>query len=193
MKLIQEKFAYLDSAALFARIADQDWAIFLDSGVINSLKPVAKNADFDVLAMAPTATLESDLNETKVRFSKESYISKEDPLAVLKTTLMKIGMDFDGINNNDPTPAYLPGALGYFAYDLARYYHNLDSISLNDECLPVMAVGIYPVIVVVDHRKKATFLVAVDVHETVVNQINDWRKLISRQLDAPLSVAQLSR
>ena len=138
MQVTTIKFDYLDTAELFSRVADQSWAILLDSGVSVKHKPLGKNTDFDVLAIRPNATLVFDGEATHYRKGLVEEKLFGDPLAILQAAIPSIDLSEDDINS-----AYLPGALGYFSYDLARQYENLPVIAKDDEDLPMMAIGIY--------------------------------------------------
>ena len=74
MKLSIEEFAYLDSASLFAGVADQVWAMFLDSGICDGKPPVTKHADYDVLAINPIAKLITNSEQTVVEQNNEKKI-----------------------------------------------------------------------------------------------------------------------
>lgn len=52
------------------------------------------------------------------------------------------------------------GAVGYFAYDLARQVETLPNLSLLNPTIPHMMVGIYDWAVVVDHREKTACLIS---------------------------------
>jgi para-aminobenzoate synthetase component 1 len=79
--------------------------------------------------------------------------TQDDPFELLKKEIApyqisKTELPFEG------------GALGYFAYDLARRVEKLPSIAEDAEQLPEMMVGIYDWAVVVDHRLRRAYLVS---------------------------------
>jgi para-aminobenzoate synthetase component 1 len=104
--------------------------------------------------------------------------SKNDPFELLKETLSpyriaKTELPFEG------------GAIGYFAYDLARRVEHLPSVSLDAENMPQMVVGIYDWALVVDHQLRRTYLVSHGMNgETEV----DWPSLCAI-FDGPLMQA----
>ncbi|MBX2849495.1 MAG: aminodeoxychorismate synthase component I [Acidiferrobacterales bacterium] len=187
MSITVEQFNYLDGATLFAQIANQKWAQFLDSGVIDGRPPVTKHADYDVLAMQPIITLVSDNDATLITKNGDLKKAPGDPLTLLQEHLAEF--DFDQQMKNSSIelaalPPYMPGALGYFSYDLARRYEDLPNLALDEEQLPDMAMGIYSSVVVIDHRAKATFLVSLqsEAYESQVSDLqNEWRLLIENQ------------
>ncbi len=52
------------------------------------------------------------------------------------------------------------GALGYWSYDLARRFHDIPEIALDEEYLPEMAIGIYDWAIVIDHHELSARLVS---------------------------------
>ena len=180
MKLYVSTFPYLDSATLFGQVADQAWAIFLDSGVIAQKRSVNKHADFDVLAVRPNCTLVFENGQTLYSEEGQPPIALSgDPIRLLQNALPSI--DEAGLDLTRREYAYIPGALGYFSYDLARKYETLPTIAMDDENLPEMAVGIYHVVVVVDHKAKQTYLLSLGDSEGVKSRLSFWTKLIQEQ------------
>ena len=175
MRLYSTQLPYVDSADLFDKVADQPWAIFLDSGVINQQRPVNKHADYDVLAIKPDSTLVFE-NGTSYYWNEQKQRQQKlygDPVALLQTMLPKMESAPD--NEYD----YVPGALGYFSYDLARQYETLPVLAMNDENLPEMAVGIYSVIVLVDHRLKRTHILSLGDSEQTQRLTSLWAEMVN--------------
>jgi len=178
MTISIEQFDYLDSSSLFALVAKQSWAMFLDSGVIEQKKPVSKNADYDVLAINPiqTLTTQDEVTEVVCHEAHTHQYHKAEPLKILQSQLQKLG--FSCKEKSVERPAYLPGAIGYFSYDLARYYETLPDLTVDDELLPQMAMGIYTCIVLIDHRKKITSLIWWGDKAFTRELTQTWRDLI---------------
>ena len=186
MKLSIEEFAYLDSASLFAGVADHVWAMFLDSGICDGKPPVTKHADYDVLAINPIAKLITNSEQTVVEQNNEKKSYSKDPFSLIRQTLIDNDLSADDLNSfNKKIPSYLPGAIGYFSYDLVRRYEDLGERTSNKENFPEMAIGIYPVIVLVDHRRKVTSLISMDGREDTSERVNEWRSLINQELAKP--------
>ena len=137
-----------DSADLFEVIADEPWAVFLDSG-----RPYSNQGRYDIMAARPMATLASRGRTTEIRqWDGASSLSSEDPFDLLRACLAP-----------DGTPSELPfcgGAIGYFGYDLARRLESLEARATDAEGIPEMAVGIYDWALVVDHLERTSHLVA---------------------------------
>jgi len=177
MKLHSVDLPYIDSAKLFDKVATENWAIFLDSGVIEGEKSVSVHAHYDVLAIRPDSTLVFD---NDVSYYQKSDIHRKlhgDPIALLQTIIPK--MD----KQDDDSFAYVPGALGYFSYDLARRYESIPTLAQNDENLPEMAMGVYHVIVVVDHKLKKTQLLYLGDADSTLVLVSFWRDLILQAVE----------
>lgn len=141
-----------DSADLFERLADEPWAVFLDSG-----PPAARQGRFDILSCAPYATLTTVKSVTDVDASQK-ICHTGDPFAIL-TELLGETPRAPG----DPAPEEIPfagGALGYFGYDLGRDVNGAGG-DRGPSGLPDLAAGLYDWAVVVDHqRQRSRFVVS---------------------------------
>lgn len=177
MKIKIDSYPYLDSAKLFARVAQQPWAAFLDSGVLFGNKPVSKYASFDVLAIKPQVTLVTEHGSTTIDSGVRTHTDDADPLDILKQYLPKPKLNADC--------AYMPGAIGYFSYDLARCFEQLPEIALDDEQLPEMAIGVYHAVVVVDHTTKTTSLIYIEGSAGISTVLHEWRGLLDDSLNEP--------
>jgi para-aminobenzoate synthetase component 1 len=134
-----------DSVALFEAIADKPWAVFLDSGLHHP-----GQSRYDILAAQPYVRLITRGGLTEIHEDGIS-LSREDPYALVRRF----------VNAERGCVSSLPfcgGAIGYFAYDLARRIERLPSLARDAERIPEMAVGIYDWAVVVDHLERRTWL-----------------------------------
>ena len=144
---VEELPYFEDSAALFMPWADSSWAVFLDSGF-----PHSRQGRFDIIAADPFRTLITKGNSTEINAGGNSRLSAEDPFRLLKEALGET------VETDSELPFY-GGAIGYFAYDLARRLEKLPSLAADEEHIPDMIVGIYDWAVVVDHQKRRSWLV----------------------------------
>lgn len=152
-----------DSAALFGRIADEPWSIFLDSGY-----PMIDQGRYDILAARPFTTLVTFGNETTITDrAGNRKISTADPFALVSQYLG------DRIENLSGLP-FCGGALGYFAYDLGRRIETLPEIAENDVPVPDMAIGLYDWAVIIDHHQRRSCLVSYGRDEQTYR---DWSEL----------------
>jgi len=136
-----------DSAECFEAIADEPWAVFLDS-----VRPHSTRGRFDILSARPYITLVTRGGMTEIRERDRPTLSPADPFDLLRHYLAADGQ-----------PTELPfvgGAIGYFGYDLARRIEQLPCHARDVEAIPDMAVGIYDWAVVIDHVQRAGWLVS---------------------------------
>ncbi|MGK0376165.1 MAG: para-aminobenzoate synthetase component 1 [Arenicella sp.] len=172
MKIAVTELPYVDSAALFDKVADQRWAIFLDSGNTKHLSEQGNHANFDVMAIKPQSTLVFDGNVTHFRHGTLEDSLYGEPLAILQSAIPLIE------NQEQIDEPYVPGALGYFSYDLARQYEEIPNLAEDKEQLPMMAVGIYYVVLVVDHRKKCCRLLQLGDSQQTQAIVDEWSDLV---------------
>ncbi len=145
---IEEVPYRVDSVPRFAPWAAAPWSIFLDSCGWEG-----ERGRYDVLAAAPYITLTTQGAHTEVLGPDGLSVSQGNPFALVRRALGERG----------PGSADVPfcgGAMGYFAYDLARQFERLPAWAQADIAMPDMAIGIYDWALVVDHRERRAFLVA---------------------------------
>ncbi|MEX2515336.1 MAG: aminodeoxychorismate synthase component I [Gammaproteobacteria bacterium] len=147
MKLVELPYSR-DSASLFARIADEPWAIFLDSG-----QPRISSGRYDILAARPFITLTTDGDDTLICNGTETRHSSDDPFVILRDILGTATVNHTGL-------PFCGGALGYFGYDLGRRIEQLPVQAEHDVALPDMAIGIYDWAVVMDHHQRRGWLIS---------------------------------
>ncbi|MBI4194671.1 MAG: aminodeoxychorismate synthase component I [Betaproteobacteria bacterium] len=135
-----------DSVALFEAIADLPWAVFLDSGQHHP-----GQSRYDILAAQPYVRLVTRGGLTEIH-ADAVELSREDPFALVRRHL-----EIDAAARNDFP--FCGGAIGYFAYDLARRLENLPALAEDSERIPDMAIGIYDWALVVDHLERRSWLV----------------------------------
>ncbi len=153
---------FADSAVLFSAIADQPWAVFLDSGY-----PYSDQGRYDIIAAEPVTTLVTQGEITQINRNGALIDSSDDPFDLVKAEL--VANPFEGFKDFP----FNGGAIGYFSYDLARRLEKLPVIADDAEHIPEMAVGIYNWAVVVDHHQRQSFLVGQGCNE------DHWQSLIS--------------
>ena len=149
MVLRKQRIPYLeDSAVLFEAISHLPWPVFLDSA-----RPMVEQGRYDIISAAPFETLVTRGEVTEIRADGSITRSTDDPFDLLRT---RLAVAAQSVESELP---FSGGAIGYFAYDLARRFERLpDSLEDKDD-LPEMAVGIYDWAVVVDHEERCAWLV----------------------------------
>lgn len=161
---IQHLPYHTDSADFFSYLIGLRWAQFLDSGF-----PHSEHGRYDIIVAEPVVTLETSGAVTRITRADGSVDSLLDPFHLVKQELVRFPIN--GVFKNSP---FSGGAMGYFAYDLARRLEKLPDLAGQDNNIPDMAVGIYRWAIVVDHRRQQTVLVGHGLSES------EWQELITR-------------
>ena len=153
MNLLKHNLKYqVNTAQLFARLSHKPWAILLDSG-----QPQSQYGRYDIIVADPFITVSTvdDGAKTKTEITRQGHVevSSDDPFDILNSLMVS----YKAAQNDLP---FCGGAVGYFAYDLARQVETLPNLSLPNPTIPHMMVGIYDWAVVVDHREKTACLIS---------------------------------
>ncbi|NIR60628.1 MAG: aminodeoxychorismate synthase component I [Gammaproteobacteria bacterium] len=145
---MRERLPYCaDSAAVFERLVDERWPVFIDSA-----RTGGPHGRYDILAADPMITLVARGAVTEIRTREGQERSEDDPFALLRGALG------EPVARERATP-FCGGAIGYFAYDLVRRIERLPALAADVERVPEMAVGIYDWALVVDHARGESWLV----------------------------------
>lgn len=141
-----------DSADLFARLGDLPWAVYLDSG-----RPQSQYGRYDIISAYPFCTLSTQNGNTTITVNGQHNTSAEDPFELLNQQLAPyahVGCELP----------FCGGAIGYFAYDLARGIEPSLNTTQHADKLPQMMVGLYDWALVVDHKAREAYLVSYMLH-----------------------------
>ncbi len=137
-----------DTRVLFAAIADEPWAIWLDSGAHGG----HCLGRYDILSAAPSTTLLTQAGRTRITDSRGVSERSENPLQLLREQrAQRSGSALPGI-------PFAGGAMGYWAYDLAAQIDR-QPVAVGSAALPEMAIGLYDWALIVDHQMRSTTLV----------------------------------
>ncbi|MGB0723402.1 MAG: aminodeoxychorismate synthase component I [Gammaproteobacteria bacterium] len=151
-----------DGAALFARVADLPWAVFLDSNA-QALEDHA-HARYDIITADPHRTLITRGDTTDIRGVDGIRRDHGDPFELLREALGEPVEPIEGI-------PFAGGALGYLAYDLGRRIEDLPRWARDVDRLPEMAVGLYDWALVVDHRERRCTLASHGRHNDTAERL----------------------
>ena len=170
---------FSDSAPLFAPLAHLPWAVFLDSAYHGNAQ-----GRYDIMAYGPVCTLQTYGADTLICKNGAEFHSQDDPFQLLKQELGPLLPSIDGLPFNG-------GAIGYFAYDLARRIEKLPVLAVDEERLADMAVGIYRWAVVVDHVQQQSWLVSYDLQAADIDLLRQqFSRLPLAELTGEFKVLQ---
>lgn len=165
-KLLKTTIPYREPEVMFAPLANEPWAIWLDSGC-GSIQ-----GRYDIMVAEPSLTLLTGSDGvTLIETQGEQSHIDSDPFALLQEALTQ-----HTVTPSDGIP-FAGGAVGYFGYDLCRLIEQLPNIAKDDTDLPYMAVGIYDWALVCDRQEKRCWLAS-----NRIDSDNDprWQKLVER-------------
>lgn len=162
-----------EGAALFTHIAQRPWAVYLDSG-----RPGSGYGRYDILTADPFITLTTQGNSTTINRHGVFAESAEPPFSLLQQIVGEFPVSQQGL-------PFVGGAIGYFAYDLARRLERLPQLALDAEHLPEMAVAIYDWAVVIDHQAKRAWLVGQGFDQATRQRWNALQAMFSRPAPQP--------
>ncbi len=142
-----------DSAPLFAELLGRAWPMFLDSG-----RPGCTQGRYDILSADPRQVLVTRGSTTEIRTGSAVQVSRADPFDLVQEALGPVRAGAPGL-------PFSGGAIGWFAYDLARRLGPLPSLAVDAEGTPDLAVGIYDWALVVDHEANRSRLIGTNFAE----------------------------
>jgi len=165
--MLQYELPYCpDTSILFARLADLPWAVWLDS-----CQPQSEQGRFDIISADPIVTLQTQGKITEIARQGRVEYCRDDPLFLLQQELNTFP-----VQQTSDFP-FVGGAIGYFSYDLGRYWASVPNIITASKPLPDMAVAIYNWTLLVDHQTQRCFLLA---HETATQAFIHWRNFFQQ-------------
>ncbi|MBA6391759.1 aminodeoxychorismate synthase component I [Colwellia sp. BRX10-3] len=154
-KLLSVELAF-DSQSLFATLAEQSWAMWLDSCESSHV-----DSRYDIMVWQPSITLTTHGNVTAVRneHNNSQYQSNEDPLLLVKREQQAC---FNKIKLTSTELPFKGGAVGYFAYDLGKRFEVIKQQNSKDIDIPEMAIGIYQQAIIFDQKLQQVWLLCLD-------------------------------
>ncbi|TKB45931.1 aminodeoxychorismate synthase component I [Thalassotalea mangrovi] len=140
---------------VFAQLQHLENAVWLDSSAGEH-----SDSRYDIIAIEPVLTLQTAQGKTCIHdtVSGERQFSVIDPLQLVDHYLHKY---CSRIAEQQDLP-FSGGVIGYFSYDLGRYFEKLPAKSLRDIELPDMAVGLYRHALIYDRQVQRYTLVSQD-------------------------------
>jgi para-aminobenzoate synthetase component 1 len=138
MKPLVEELDWIAPHELFGRLADEPFALLLDSATAAPGKDTELHGRWSFIALDPFDTLTLRVEDNAAPFS------------LLKERLSAL----PAIERDDTLPPFTGGAAGFFGYGLGRTLERLPPeaapFSIDDQHLPDMALGFYDVVIAFD-------------------------------------------
>ncbi len=143
----------ISPAELFSVIEAQPWSMWLDSCESDHV-----DSHFDIMVWQPMVSVVTESNSTTINdFNlNETIQSDNDPLTLLEVAQKKALQHYIIDTGNLP---FYGGSLGYFSYDLGRYFEKLPTNAVRDIDMPEMAVGIYNKAIIYHRSEQCYYLV----------------------------------
>lgn len=148
---------------LFAAVRDEPWAMWLDS-----CNQGGELGRYDIMVARPHTTLVTRGESTEINGDGELTHSSDDPFSLLRAQLK--------FSDYPMVAPFSGGAVGYFAYDLARRIEVLPSLADDDLAMPEMVVGIYDWALVCDHQQQQCQLLSSGLHPSTTEL---WPQLVA--------------
>ena len=181
---------------VFARLSMLQRCLFLDSALLlDSALPQSRLARYSYVMADPFQWI-------------EAAVGDDDPLALLAAALTPCQSTQRG-----DLPPFQGGAAGLLSYELGRSLETLPAPVRNPLQLPILAMGLYDVVVAFDHERGQTWIVSQGWPETdarkraarAAQRLDQFRHWIldppastsltmgstAGSMDAPLSLAEL--
>lgn len=141
---------YIEPERAFSVFSEDDGSIFLDSSDKNS-----PHSRFSFIGFSPMETIIHRNGKTEIKTSEFELMFRENPFQVIEKRL-NTWRDIIKISNKSSLP-FTNGAVGYFSYELARFFEKLPNLARDDMNVPDMAIGIYDQVLGFDLKKKKTY------------------------------------
>ncbi len=144
------------SQSLFSLIADQPWAMWLDSCDSEHV-----DSRYDIIVWQPSITLTTNGDNTAVSnlLNGSNYTSQDDPLLLAKKEQQAL---FSMIDIEQCALPFKGGTVGYFSYDLGKRFEVIQQQTSKDIDTPEMAVGIYQQAIIYDKHTQSFWLLCDD-------------------------------
>lgn len=165
-------------SVLFDTIAEEPWAIWLDSGAHGG----QKLGRYDILSAAPSTTLLTEAGRTYINRSNRVFESTDTPLSLLRIELAhRSAIALPGI-------PFAGGAMGFWAYDLGGQIDH-QRVATGGESRPEMAVGLYDWALIVDHQEQTATLVTAESLVDAESVARQWADRLYATATTPRSGA----
>tara|TARA_R110000868_G_scaffold33623_3_gene121953 strand:+ start:3773 stop:5167 length:1395 start_codon:yes stop_codon:yes gene_type:complete len=143
-----EDLDWTEPQELFQAFAHEPFALLLDSATAGPAADPSMQGRWSFIALDPFETL------------TQSAVEATAPFDLLKAKLNAFALPAPDASH----PPFTGGAAGFFAYDLARYLEKLPPVAapfaIDDQHLPIIALGLYDTVIAFDMNARRACLVS---------------------------------
>ena len=143
---------YRDPLATFASLADEAFAIFLDSSLVGD-----RQGRYSYIAVEPFLTLSSKNGRVYLDTQPdgERQTLSGNPFDILRAQINRFPLA-----TRAGLPSFQTGVAGYFGYDLCHHLEQLPAPARDDLQFPDLVLGFYDVVVAFDHRQMRAWIIS---------------------------------
>lgn len=158
----KKKIKYYENSCVYGELLhENDWFIFLDS-----CNDVGDYGRYDILSSNPRIKVTSNGNHINVIEDNLTSSFYDNPLYILEKYYKIRKFDTDLPFNN--------GMIGYFGYEAFNSLPHNNKDNNVSGVFPDIAVGFYDWAIVVDHKKKETWVTFLEKNSTVDNIVTKF-------------------
>jgi para-aminobenzoate synthetase component I len=158
--IVERLDSTLEPVDVFRRLADMPHVVFFDSAMRHS-----KLGRYSFIAADPVDWLvvPADGSDALGRFADRM---NDFGLRIADCGLTRLNPQSEIHNPQFQLPPFQGGWAGMFGYELARSLEAIPVAAIDEFQLPVLAVGLYDVVVAFDHEQHAAWLISQGLPET---------------------------
>lgn len=173
----------LTPISIFKRLCTDDNCVLLESVEGNS-----QIARYSFIGQNPFLTLKSQNNQTQITQSGKTRCIDGNPIQILKSLLSK----YKAVKAKQIP--FTGGAVGFFGYDLIRYYENLPNQPQDDIDMPEAHFLLCDQIIAFDHvKQKVIIIVNLHAEKGIEAEYENAKEIVEQiraELEKPLMSEQ---
>jgi len=169
-KPIIREIAYQDPLLIFARFAEEDNSVFLDSAGVNAC------GEFSFIGIDP-------FDEISIRDCEDTLQPRHCEVAQRPwQSIVQLLAPFQ-LELHPEYPSFQGGAIGFLSYELSQHLEKLPEPKPDIVDYPQMHFGLYDLVIGFDHRKKQATIFSSGFPEEGANRISRANARINWLLD----------
>ncbi len=158
--VILEELGWVDPLALFAPLAHEPFALFLDSATAGPGREAALHGRWSFIAADPVCTLKA---EPEGRALLDGSPCQEPAFDLIARLLARHRLEKEDLPEAARAIPFTGGLAGTIGYEMACALEDLPALSKDP--LPTLALGLYDVVLAFDHQTRKLFLISTGLGE----------------------------